>query len=127
MRRKYYPDGDGLYLVLYPPRPDEPPKKRGPQPKNGRPTKLTDVRVRNLAKDRKSAYWVYRYMLGRKQRNMGLGPYPEITLKRAREKALQARTLKVERTGSPTRIVQERPRKLSQQEATVWPSEFRSP
>jgi integrase len=37
--------------------------------------------------------WVLRYQIQHKRRDMGLGPYPEITLARAREKALDARRL----------------------------------
>jgi integrase len=37
--------------------------------------------------------WVLRYQLRHRRRDMGLGPYPEITLARAREKALEARRL----------------------------------
>jgi integrase len=37
--------------------------------------------------------WVLRYQLRHRRRDMGLGPYPEITLARAREKALDARRL----------------------------------
>src|SRR3954462_3650509 len=37
--------------------------------------------------------WVLRYQIAGRRRDMGLGPYPEITLARAREKALQARRL----------------------------------
>jgi integrase len=40
--------------------------------------------------------WLYRFELDGRARWMGLGPYPEITLARAREKALEARRLKVE-------------------------------
>lgn len=35
--------------------------------------------------------WMLRYQLNGRRRDMGLGPYPEITLARAREKALDAR------------------------------------
>ncbi len=35
--------------------------------------------------------WVLRYQLNGRRRDMGLGPYPEVTLARAREKALKAR------------------------------------
>lgn len=35
--------------------------------------------------------WVLRYPLNGRRRDMGLGPYPEVTLARAREKALEAR------------------------------------
>jgi integrase len=37
--------------------------------------------------------WVVRYQLVGKRRDMGLGPYPEVSLARAREKALEARRL----------------------------------
>ena len=37
--------------------------------------------------------WLLRYQLAGRRRDMGLGPYPEITLARAREKALDARRL----------------------------------
>ena len=37
--------------------------------------------------------WVLRYQLAGRRRDMGLGPYPEVTLARAREKALEARRL----------------------------------
>ena len=37
--------------------------------------------------------WVLRYQIRKRRRDMGLGPYPEITLARAREKALEARRL----------------------------------
>lgn len=37
--------------------------------------------------------WVLRYQLNHRRRDMGLGPYPEITLARARDKALELRRL----------------------------------
>lgn len=37
--------------------------------------------------------WVYRFMLRERMRDMGLGPYPEITLAEAREKALVCRRM----------------------------------
>ena len=40
--------------------------------------------------------WLLRYQIDGKPRWMGLGPYPEIGLARAREKALEARRLKAE-------------------------------
>lgn len=43
-----------------------------------------------------SRSWVVRFMIGGKAREMGLGPYPDVSLARAREKALQARSLKAE-------------------------------
>lgn len=41
--------------------------------------------------------WIYRYQIDGKRRDMGLGPYPAITLKRARELAGEARALKAEK------------------------------
>ncbi len=43
-----------------------------------------------------AASWVLRYMLQGRARTMGLGPYPEIDLKEARARALEARRLKVD-------------------------------
>lgn len=40
--------------------------------------------------------WVLRYQLNGRRRDMGLGPFPEVTLARAREKALEARRQLVE-------------------------------
>ncbi len=40
--------------------------------------------------------WLFKFMLHGRSREMGLGPYPTITLARAREKAMEARRLKVE-------------------------------
>ena len=40
-----------------------------------------------------SRSWMLRYQMGGRRRDMGLGPYPEITLARAREKAMEARRL----------------------------------
>lgn len=37
--------------------------------------------------------WLFRYMLNRRAHAMGLGPYPEVTLARAREKVAKARRL----------------------------------
>jgi hypothetical protein len=39
--------------------------------------------------------WVFRYMLQGRMRDMGLGPYPEIGLAEAREKALECRRMRV--------------------------------
>jgi hypothetical protein len=35
--------------------------------------------------------WVYRYMISGKRRDMGLGPYPDVGLAEARERALELR------------------------------------
>jgi len=40
--------------------------------------------------------WVLRYQLNGRCRDMGIGPYPEVTLAKAREKALEARRHLVE-------------------------------
>ncbi len=37
--------------------------------------------------------WVFRYMRGKKAKDMGLGPYPEVTLAKARDKAAMARAV----------------------------------
>ena len=42
--------------------------------------------------------WVLRYQLNGRRHDMGLGPYPEVTLARAREKALDARRQLVDGT-----------------------------
>jgi hypothetical protein len=41
-----------------------------------------------------TASWVLRYMLDKRARTMGLGPYPDIRLADARELAAEARRLK---------------------------------
>jgi len=40
--------------------------------------------------------WIYRYMLDRREHEMGLGPYPAVSLVRAREKAQDARAVRAE-------------------------------
>jgi integrase len=40
--------------------------------------------------------WILRYMLNGKAHTMGLGSFPDVSLKRAREKALEARQLRAE-------------------------------
>ena len=58
--------------------------------------------------------WVYRYKVGQKQRKMGLGAYPAVSIKEARLKAAEARALRAKRstliaakslTSPPTRLV----------------------
>jgi integrase len=46
--------------------------------------------------DPKNVSWVFRYMVDGQARSMGLGPYPEIGLGKAREKALEARRVLLE-------------------------------
>ncbi|WP_159717562.1 tyrosine-type recombinase/integrase, partial [Geminicoccus flavidas] len=41
--------------------------------------------------------WILRYQIDGRRRDMGLGPFPEVSLSRAREKALDARRLVKER------------------------------
>jgi integrase len=74
-----------------------------------KPTKLTDRTVKNVGpgrygdgtvrglmlevRDSGSRSWLLRYQLNGRRRDMGLGPYPEVGLADAREKALEARRL----------------------------------
>jgi integrase len=44
-------------------------------------------------KDAGTKSWVFRFQLDKRERAMGLGPYPEISLAEAREQALEARRL----------------------------------
>ena len=70
--------------------------------------KLTDVMVRKTAQaglhndgyglylkvtDSGARSWIFRFKTGGRTRDMGLGPYPEISLAEAREKAADARKL----------------------------------
>lgn len=56
------------------------------------PGRYTDGRgLMLLVKPSGARSWVLRYQLNGRRRDMGLGPYPEITLAAAREKALEAR------------------------------------
>ena len=68
-KARWVHDGGGLYLVIDGRRPDE---------QTGRGT----------------ASWAYRYMMDGKARAIGLGPYPTITLAKARALALDARQKK---------------------------------
>ncbi|HEX6012518.1 MAG TPA: Arm DNA-binding domain-containing protein [Geminicoccaceae bacterium] len=47
--------------------------------------------LRLVVKPGGSRSWVLRYQIAGRRRDLGLGPFPEITLARAREKALEAR------------------------------------
>jgi integrase len=96
MPAKYYvSDGAGLYLVLSPIIDGDRAEKRvkGSHFRD----KLTDKRIRSLARGRSSSRWVYRYMIDGRRREMSLGSYPEVTLAQARDKATTARRLKVNR------------------------------
>jgi integrase len=71
-----------------------------------------------------AASWVYRYQLKGKVGNLGLGSYPAISLARAREKAMEARTLKAEgmdplqhRRASRAAMEAEEAKRISFQEA----------
>jgi integrase len=73
------------------------------------PEKLTDRTVKTVGpgrygdgtvkglmlvvRDNGSRAWVLRYQIGGRRRDMGLGPYPEVGLADARDKALDARRL----------------------------------
>ena len=46
-----------------------------------------------VVRDSGTRSWVLRYQIGGRRRDMGLGPYPEVGLAEAREKALDARRL----------------------------------
>src|SRR4051794_38432742 len=64
--------------------------------KTAPPGRHGDNTVRGLilvVKPSGSRSWLLRYQLAGRRRDMGLGPHPEITLARAREKALEARRL----------------------------------
>ena len=58
------------------------------------PGRYTDGRGLTLLVKRSGRRsWVLRYQLNGRRRDLGLGPYPEVGLARAREKALEARRL----------------------------------
>src|SRR5262245_6338106 len=63
-----YADGRGLYLQI-------------DRPREG------------LEHSAKRRSWLFRYMVNRRARAMGLGPFPEVSLAEAREKAFEARRL----------------------------------
>jgi hypothetical protein len=43
--------------------------------------------------------WIFRYAVDGREHRMGLGSYPDVTLARAREKAQDARRLRIEGQG----------------------------
>jgi integrase len=64
--------------------------------KTAGPGRYGDGTVKGLmlvVRDNGSRAWVLRYQIGGRRRDMGLGPYPEVGLADAREKALEARRL----------------------------------
>jgi len=59
-----------------------------------KPGSYTDALAMGLhlwVKDRNKKYWIYRYTIGGKQKNIGLGPYPDVGLADARIKAIEAK------------------------------------
>lgn len=59
-----------------------------------KPGRYTDALAMGLhlwVKDSNKKYWIYRYTMDGKQRNIGLGPYPDVGLADARIKAIEAR------------------------------------
>lgn len=63
----------------------------------------TDEKTKGLhlwIKPTKQKYWIFRYTVNGKRRGMGLGAYPEVGLRQAREKATEARSA-VNRGGNP--------------------------
>jgi Arm DNA-binding domain len=74
------------------------------------PGRYSDGAVKGLmlvVRDSGSRAWVLRYQIGGRRRDMGLGPYPEIGLADAREKALDARRL-IKRDGKDPIAVRRR-------------------
>ncbi len=49
--------------------------------------------LRLIVRDSGARSWVLRYQIGGRRRDMGIGPYPEVGLADARERALEARQL----------------------------------
>jgi integrase len=59
-----------------------------------KPGRYTDALVMGLhlwVKDSNKKYWIYRYTMGGKQKNIGLGAYPNVGLSDARIKAIEAK------------------------------------
>ena len=59
-----------------------------------KPGRYTDALAMGLhlwVKDCNKRYWIYRYTMGGKQKNIGLGPYPDVGLADARIKAIEAK------------------------------------
>lgn len=74
----------------------------------------------------KTKSWIFRFALKGREREMGLGPYPEISLSRAREKAADARSVKAEgkdpieeRRACEAAEAAEKARQLSFEDATT--------
>lgn len=63
-----------------------------------KPGRYTDALAMGLhlwVKDSNKKYWIYRYTMAGKQRNIGLGPYPDVGLADARIKAIEAKKMVV--------------------------------
>ena len=61
-----------------------------------KPGRYTDAIAMGLhlwVKDNNKRYWIYRYTMGGKQKNIGLGSYPNVTLADARIKAIEAKRM----------------------------------
>lgn len=63
--------------------------------------------------------WIFRYMLNRKAREMGLGPYPDVSLAKAREKARKAREQKADGIDPVAHKKAERARKAAEAAAAI--------
>lgn len=97
---------------------------------------LSDIKIRNLKPREKSFQvadgeglvleirpsgqkaWLYRYRIYGRQEKLSLGPYPEISLARARELHFEARKLVVE-SKSPAKLKQSEKKRLSDDLQTV--------
>ena len=66
----------------------------------------TDDKTKGLhlwVKPSMQKYWVFRYTFNGKRQGMGLGVYPEVSLREAREKAVEARST-VNKGSSPMSV-----------------------
>lgn len=62
-----------------------------------KPYKMTDEKgLYLLVKPGGGKLWQFKYRMGKKERNLSIGPYPDITLAIARERRLEARRLLTE-------------------------------
>ena len=62
-----------------------------------KPTKLTDGGgMYLLVQPNGACYWRYDYRYASKRKTLALGVYPEVSLKEAREKHLEARTVELQ-------------------------------
>jgi len=89
--------------------------------KKSKAGRYTDDKTKGLhlwVKPSLQKYWVFRYTFKGKRQGMGLGVYPEVTLKMAREKAIVAR-LAVNQGVSP---IQAKKQAIHRQEASKAPT-----